>query len=87
MSALLFKQLCIICLFILLGACGVTIQGIDVGRVVGAGAKAMDVGEKSEADEILMGEKTAQALLAEAPLANDEQLQIYVAAFKNYIHQ
>jgi predicted Zn-dependent protease len=78
MSVLFFKQLCIICLFILLGACGVTIQGIDVGRVVGAGAKAMDVGEKSEADEILMGEKTAEALLAEAPLANDEQLQIYV---------
>ena len=65
--------LCLLCT-----ACGVTVQGIDLGRVMGAGSKAMDIGEKSEADEIEMGRDTATTLLSKAALADDAALQAYV---------
>ncbi len=62
----------------LLTACGMTVQGIDVGRVIGAGSKAMDVGEKTQEEEIAMGQETAEVLMAKVSIAQDDQLQAYV---------
>lgn len=61
-----------------LTACGVTVQGIDIGRVAGVGSKVMNVGEKTQEEEIVMGERTAKTLLSIAPPANDDQIQTYV---------
>jgi len=64
-----------LCLF---NGCGVTVQGIDLGRVVGAGSKVFDIGEKSQEQEIDIGRDTAEALLSRSMLAADDQLQQYV---------
>lgn len=66
-------------LIILLNACaGVKIQGIDVGRIISAGSKAMDLDDKTEAEEIEIGEEIAQTLMSQAPLADDKTVQAYV---------
>jgi len=59
-------------------ACGVTVQGIDLGRVAGVGSKVMNVGEKTQEEEVVMGERTAKTLFSIAPLAHDDKIQSYV---------
>ncbi len=63
----------------LLTACGgVKIQGIDVGRIISAGSKVMDIDDKTEAEEIEIGEEIALTLMSQAPLADDPVVQAYV---------
>lgn len=62
----------------LLNGCGVTVQGVDLSRVIGAGSKMMDIGEKSQEEEIEIGRDAAETLLSESALAPDDQLQQYV---------
>jgi len=62
----------------LCNGCGMTVQGIDLGRVIGAGSKIMDIGGKSEEEEIEIGRGTAETLLSKALLVEDDQLQEYV---------
>jgi len=62
----------------LFNGCGVTVQGVDLGRVIGAGSKVMDIGGKSQEEEIEIGRDTAEALLSSALLVADDQLQKYV---------
>ena len=64
--------------FLLNGCGGVSVQGIDIGRIVSAGSKAMDLGDKTEAEEIEMGDRIAELMLEKAPIADDDQLQAYV---------
>jgi len=72
-------KVCVLVSFVwLLDGCGVTVQGVDLSRVIGAGSKIMDVGEKSQEEEIEIGRDTAEALLSKSGLAEDAQLQEYV---------
>jgi len=73
-----FKICALASLLWLFNGCGVTVQGIDLGRVVGAGSKIFDVGEKSQEQEIEIGRDTAEALLSKTMLVADDQLQQYV---------
>jgi len=65
-------------LFSFLTACGVKIQGIDLGRVFNAAGKVGDLGEKSEEEEATLGKNTIHALLVNASINTKQQLQRYV---------
>ncbi len=70
-----------IALIILLGtlcACGVRIQGIEIGRVFDAAGKVPDMLTKDEQSEVEIGEDTARSLLQKHTIAHNEALQRYV---------
>ena len=77
-----------------LGACqnmdalkGLNIQGVDLGRLVSAGQNIGDMGAKSEDEELLIGAKTANLLLEQAPLVNDPAVQAYVNLVGGWVAQ
>jgi len=65
-----------LCLF--LGACGVKIQGIDLGRIFDAAGKVNDFGEKEEQEELALGQDTIKSLLNNATIYPHQTLQSYV---------
>ena len=59
-------------------ACGVKIQGIDLGRVFDAADKVSDLGEKTAEEEAILGENTIRALLADSSINSQINIQNYV---------
>jgi len=64
--------------FIFCTACGVKIQGIDLGRVFEAAGKVGDLGEKTLEEENALGENTIRALLSDSTINTQPHIQRYV---------
>jgi len=59
-------------------ACGVKIQGIDLGRMFNAAGKVGDLGEKTAEEEAMLGKNTIRALLVDSSINSQVNIQRYV---------
>ncbi len=66
------------CLLVLVSCKGMVINGIDLGRAVDIGSKALSSNDVSEEDERNMGAQMAAIVLGSAPYHKNVSLQNYV---------
>lgn len=68
----------ILLLIVFTAACGVKIQGVEIGRLTSTLSNIGEMGSKDEEEEIQLGRDTSQALLKNAKLSSNASLQRYV---------